>query len=390
MAAKLNLKPSAIPPDRISADLVVETVGNIREKKQVLSDAQMGHAGEYKAAEKKGLHTKALKLAVVMAKEEPAKRLAFWKHFVHYVTVLNLDKDPQRSIFDGQEAMPSADDVADAVGVINNGPSVDDIPPVPHPADMEGKKRLIGAWNKGVEARREGRKRSDCLLTGAESIKTFEAGWDGMDAAIKAASEGGAQPVAPATSIGGYDIPEGMSQDIFTSLFKDGGSLFRSGKSPGDHADADDPVKARVLQLGWAAEQDEQQKAKDVAAAPVMTPEQMEEIKAEGVAACHAGETRAKCRYAEGTAEADLWLSGFDEADDALFDGVGGNGPGVEDAGDQEGADHHDDEAHDDGDDLVEASADADEMLDPPDDEDDAFPMAAMSRPMTAADVFAE
>lgn len=377
MGQKLNPKPM-VPLDRISADLVVEMVDNIRERKQILSDAQMKHAGEYKAAERNGLHTKALKLAVVMAKDEPSKRLAFWKHLVHYVTVLNLDKDPQRSIFDGEETMPSADDVANAVGAINNGPCIDDIPPVTHPADMEGKKRLIGAWNKGVEARREGRVRSDCLLTGTESIKTFEAGWDAMDAAIKAAGEGATSVQIEAGAVGGYDIPEGMSRETFTALFRDGAALFRTGKSPGDHADADDPAKARVLQLGWASEQDEQRKAKEAAAAeePVLTPEEMLAIKADGAKACRDGELRSKCEHPEGSVKADLWLSGFDEQDDALFSG----------ADDVSAAATSGDEA-DDGDADDGGDADIDDMPEPPAG-DDAFPVGAMVQ-TPAVDVFA-
>lgn len=371
MAQKLNQKPM-VPPDRIPADLVVETIDSIREKKNQLAKAQMGHAAEFKTAEGRGFRKDALKETIRMAKMSPAERVAYWQHLTHYVTVTGLSVDPQRNMFEGNEQMPSASEVAAAVGEIIN------VPPVPHPADMEGKKRLIGAWNKGVEARLEGRMRSDCLLTGTESIKTFEAGWDAMDAAIKAAAEGTTPAQGDAGAVGGYDIPEGMSRETFTALFQDGAALFRTGKSPGDHADAEDPAKARVLQIGWAAEQDEQRKAKEAQAAeePVLTPEEMQAIKAQGAAACRDGDLRSKCPHPDGSVKADLWLGGFDEQDDALFSGTddlgasAGNGEGAEDAG------------TDDGD-----AAGLDDIPELPAGDDD-FPVAAIGKP-TAVEVFA-
>lgn len=387
MAAKLNQKPS-IPPDRISAEVVRDTVDVIREKRQVLSDAQMGHAGEYKAAEKRGLHNKALKLVVGMAKEEPSKRMAFYKHFTHYVAALELDKDPQRSMFE-EDAMPSASDVADAVGPINNGVSMADVPAPKHPPEFEGKKRMIGAWNKGVEARRDGEKRTSCLLTGAESVKVFEAGWDAMDAAVVAALNGATVATTDTGTIGGFDLPEGMSRETFTALFKDGAALFRSGKSPGEHVDADDPAKARVLQLGWASEQDAQRAAQDVVVEPTLSPEDMQAAKEAGATASRDGKPRSECPYADGTVGADLWLEGFEEQDDALFDS-GVNSLTATDGDDEPGGDAETGEL-----DASQALADADDaatddldVMEPPTGDEDEFPVGAMAV-QSPAEIFA-
>lgn len=389
MAAKLNQKPS-IPPDRISAEVVRDTVDVIREKRQVLSDAQMGHAGEYKAAEKRGLHNKALKLVVGMAKEEPSKRLAFYRHFTHYVTALELDKDPQRSMF-AEDAMPSASDVADAVGPINNGVSMADVPAPKHPPEFEGKKRMIGAWNKGVEARRDGEKRTSCLLTGAESVKVFEAGWDAMDAAIMAALNGTTAATTDAGNIGGFEVPEGMSRETFTALFKDGAALFRAGKSPGDHVDADDPAKARVLQLGWASEQDAQRAVQVTVVEPVLSPKDMQALKEAGAAASRDGKSRSECPYADGTVSADLWLEGFEDQDNALFDSGADNLTATDGDGESDGGAGGDTDAGE----LDETQALADDavaddldIMEPPAGDEDAFPVGAMAVP-SPAEIFA-
>ncbi|MGR0185533.1 ribosome modulation factor [Azospirillum aestuarii] len=386
MARKLNEKPS-IPPDRISAELVRETVDVIREKKQDLSDAQMAHAGEYKAAEKKGMHTKALKLATVMAKEEPHKRLAFWKHLTHYVGSLGLDQDPQRKLFADDGDMPSAQDVANAVGeinMLNSGPDLSTIPNPPPPADFEGKKRKIGAWAKGCEARRNGEKRSDCLLTGAESVAIFEQAWDAMDASIKAAAEGG-QPASGTCADVGSDLPEGMSQDEHTALLAEGIKLFREGKAPGAHAYGDDPVKAGIVMKGWATEQDAQNAARAAERAAeqaaegggqqieqALSAEEVQALEAEGATACEAGDPQSACPHPAGSAKADAWLAGWERQDDALFDEAG---PAAVEAPGESGE-------------VVFADADdGDELPDLPEDDDADVLMPAMAS-NGAADAF--
>lgn len=389
MAAKLNQKPS-ISPDRISAEIVNEVIGNIRERKQILDKAQGDHAGEYKTAERKGLHLKALKFTVGMAKMEPSIRLALWAHLTHYVTTLQLDQNPQRSMF-ADNAMPSASDVADAVGPINNGPSLADVSAPKHPPEFEGKKRMIGAWNKGVEARRDGEKRTSCLLTGAESVKVFEAGWDAMDTAITAALNGTTTATTDTGTIGGFDLPEGMMRETFASLFKDGAALFRAGKSPGDHVDGDDPAKARVLQLGWASEQDAQRAVQDVIVEPVLSPEDMQVVKEAGAAASRDGKSRSECPHLDGTVAADLWLEGFEDQDNALFDSgadsltaTDGDGDG-ETGGDTEAGELEEFQALTDGDDAAPGDLD---IMEPPAGDEDDFPVGAMAVP-SPSEIFA-
>lgn len=293
MARKLTEKPT-VSPDTIPPDLVARTVATIRDKKQALADAQMDHASEYKTAERRGFHSAALKKAVAYAKMEPAKRLAEIAHLKHYIGVLDLDKNPQQNLF-GDE-MPSHDDIKEAVGEINMGPAIPD-PAIPD--DYQGKARLTGAFERGIEARRANQPR-ECKLTSEASIAAFERGWDAMDAAFLAAESG-----ATSTAV---------TEDDRNALLLLGINRFRKGLDATGHGDTD-PVRAAIIQEGWETERKAQASAE-----PELSEDEITVLKQEGADACEAAKPQSACPYPAGSAKADAWLQGYEAEDGGLFD----------------------------------------------------------------------
>ncbi|MFC5358158.1 Rmf/CrpP family protein [Azospirillum himalayense] len=333
MARKLNEKP-AIDPSSISPSDLERAMDQLLERESQAAAANSKKAEVIRDAAKTGVRKpvfKALARLFARKRNDDPEATIEAQQLLHLIPALQLNVPRQQALFD---EMPDAEAVAGAMEAVI-GPDLSAIPNPPPPADFEGKKRKLGAWAKGCEARRNGEKRSDCLLTGAESVAIFEQAWDAMDAAIKAAAEGG-QPASGASATVGSELPDGMSQDEHTALLAEGIKLFREGKAPGAHAYGDDPVKAGIVMKGWATEQDAQNAARATERAAeqaaegggqqseqALSAEEVQALEAEGATACEAGEPQSACPHPAGSAKADAWLAGWERQDNALFDEAG-------------------------------------------------------------------
>ncbi len=366
MARKLNEKP-AIDPSSISPSDLERAMDQLLERESQAAAANSKKAEVIRDAAKTGVRKpvfKALARLFARKRNDDPEATIEAQQLLHLIPALQLNVPRQQALFD---EMPDAEAVAGAMEAVV-GPDLSAIPNPPPPADFEGKKRKIGAWAKGCEARRAGEKRSDCLLTGAESVAIFEQAWDAMDAAIKVAAEGG-QPASGASTAVGSELPEGMSQDEHTALLAEGIKLFREGKAPGAHAYGDDPVKAGIVMKGWATEQDAQNAARAAEGSgqqteQALSAEEIKALEAEGATACEAGEPQSACPHPAGSAKADAWLAGWEGQDNALFDEAG---PAAAEAPGESGE-------------VVFADAgDGDDLPDLPEDDEADMPMPAMA-----------
>lgn len=125
-------------------------------------------------------HQKALRIVGVLAGMPCDDRAGAWALVQRYVTELDL-LSPAVEPGSPLRSRRGANIPAEIAG----------IPAPAAPQTISGSKRRSNAWARGVQARREGRARSDHQLFGLESIETFGAAWDAMDAAIRAAQRDG-------------------------------------------------------------------------------------------------------------------------------------------------------------------------------------------------------